>query len=60
MGRRDFSVFRAGGDVRLRLPRAARERLERRGSLQANAKIVTFNRAGDRQARGRGVTLVAR
>lgn len=60
MGRRKFSIYRAGGDVRVRLSRRARSRVERRGSLQALAKIVTYNRAGDRQARGRAVTLVTR
>jgi hypothetical protein len=60
MGRREFSLLRGETDVRLRLRRDARARLERRGSLQALAKIVTFNRAGDRSARGRAVTLVAR
>lgn len=43
-----------GGELTLR-----RMRLERRGSLEALAKIVTRNRAGDRQARSRSVTLVA-
>jgi hypothetical protein len=47
-------------EVRVRLSRRARERLQRRGSLQALAKIVTRNRAGDRHARSRAVTLVAR
>ena len=60
MGRRDFSLLRGETDVRVRLRRDARVRLERRGSLEALAKIVTFNRAGDRSARGRAVTLVAR
>jgi hypothetical protein len=60
MGRRDFSLLRGETDVRVRLRRDARARLERRGSLGALAKIVTFNRAGDRSARARAVTLVAR
>jgi hypothetical protein len=60
MGRRDFSLLGGETDVRIRLRRDARVRLERRGSLEALAKIVTFNRAGDRLARGRAVTLVAR
>jgi hypothetical protein len=60
MGRRNFSLLRGEREVRLRLRRDARAHLERRGSLEALAKIVTFNRAGDRSARGRAVTLVAR
>jgi hypothetical protein len=60
MGRRDFSLWRGETEVRVRLRPDARARLERRGSLEALAKIVTFNRAGDRSARGRAVTLVAR
>ena len=60
MGRREFSLLRGETDVRIRLRRDARARLTRRGSLEALAKIVTFNRAGDRSARGRAVTLVAR
>lgn len=60
MGRRDFSLLRGETEVRIRLRRDARARLERRGSLQALAKIVTFNRAGDRSARARAVTLLAR
>jgi hypothetical protein len=60
MGRRDFSLLRGETEVRVRLRRDARARLERRGSLEALAKIVTFNRAGDRSARSRAVKLVAR
>jgi hypothetical protein len=60
LGRRDFSLLRGEREVRVRLSRRARERLQRRGSLQALAKIVTRNRAGDRHARSRAVTLVAR
>jgi hypothetical protein len=60
MGGRDFSLLRGETDVRVRLRRDARARLERRGSLEALAKIVTFNRAGDRSARARAVRLVAR
>jgi hypothetical protein len=60
MGRRDFSLLRGETEVRIRLRRDARVRLERRGSLEALAKIVTFYRAGARLARGRAVTLVAR
>jgi hypothetical protein len=60
MGRRDFSLPRGEREVGLRLRPDARARLERRGSLTALAKIVTRNRAGDRQARSRAVTLVAR
>jgi hypothetical protein len=60
MGRRDFSLLRGETEVRVRLRRDARARLERRGSLEALAKIVTFNRAGDRSARARAVKLVAR
>jgi hypothetical protein len=60
MGRRDFSLLRGEREVRVRLSRRARDRVERRGSVQALAKIVTRNRAGDRQARSRAVTLVAR
>jgi hypothetical protein len=52
--------LRGETDVRIRLRRDARVRLERRRSLEALAKIVTFNRAGDRSARGRPVKLVAR
>jgi hypothetical protein len=60
MGRRDFSLLRGERDVRVRLWPPARARLARRGSLRALAKIVTHNRAGDRHARSRAVTLVAR
>jgi hypothetical protein len=60
MGRRQFSIPRAGGDVQVRLRRDVWARLQRAGSLPALAKMVTFNRAGDRQARSRQVTLVAR
>jgi hypothetical protein len=60
MGRRDFSLLRGEREVRIRLSRRARERLERRGSIEALAKLVTHNRAGDRLARSRAVTLVAR
>jgi hypothetical protein len=60
MGRRYFSLLRGEREVRVRLSRRARARVERRGSLQALAKIVTRNRAWDRQARSRAVTLVAR
>lgn len=60
VGRRAFSLLRGESAVRIRLRGVARARLERRGSLPALAKIVTFNRAGDRSARARGVTLVAR
>ena len=60
MGRRQFSIPRAGGDVQVRLRRDVWARLQRAGSLPALAKMVTSNRAGDRQARSRQVTLVAR
>jgi hypothetical protein len=59
MGRADFSLLRSEDEVRIRLRRGARARLERRGSLDVLAKLVTRNRAGDRQARSRGVMLVA-
>jgi hypothetical protein len=58
MGTRRFSLLRGENEVRLRLRPRARARLERRGSLEGLAKIVTHNRAGDRQARSRAVTLV--
>jgi hypothetical protein len=60
MGRRDFSLLRGEREVRVRLNARTRARLRRRGSLEALAKVVTHNRAGDRQARSRAVTLVAR
>jgi hypothetical protein len=60
MGAREFSLLRGEDEVRIRLRREARERLRRRGSLRALAKIVTRNRAYDRHARSRAVTLVAR
>jgi hypothetical protein len=60
MGRRDFSLLRGERDVRVRLRARARARLRRRGTFPALAKVVTRNRAGDRQARSRAVTLVAR
>jgi hypothetical protein len=60
MGRRQFSLLRGETEVRVRLRRDVWARLQRVGSLWALAKMVTFNRAGDRQARGRQVTLVAR
>ena len=60
MARRDFSLLRDDERVvRLRLNRRARERLRRRGSLEAHAVLVTYNRAGERQARRRAITLVA-
>jgi hypothetical protein len=57
---RAFSLLRGGSQVRLRLGARARARLARRGSLRAIAKLVTFNRAGDRSARLREVLLVQR
>jgi hypothetical protein len=60
MGRRQFSLLRGETEVRVRLRRDVWARLQRAGSLPALAKMVTFNRAGDRQARSRGVRLVAR
>lgn len=60
MGRRQFSLLRGENEVRVRLRRDVWARLQRAGSLPALAKMVTFNRAGDRQARSRGVRLVAR
>jgi hypothetical protein len=60
MARRDFSLLRDDEPVvRLRLNRRALERLRRRGSLEAHAVLVTYNRAGERQARRRAITLVA-
>jgi hypothetical protein len=61
MGRRWFSLLpREPNVVPVRLRRDVWDRLKRLGSLPALAKMVTYNRAGDRQARSRGVTLVAR
>jgi hypothetical protein len=60
MGAREFSLPRGESEVRIRLSRRARARVERAGSLAALAKLVTRNRAGDRQARSRAVRLVAR
>jgi hypothetical protein len=60
MGRRAFSLTPGEREVRLRLRRRARARLERRGSLEALAKAVTFNRAGERRVDRRAVRLVAR
>jgi hypothetical protein len=57
---RGFSLLRGEREVRLRLRPRARARLERLGSLRAIARLVTWNRAGDRQARSRAVRLVAR
>jgi hypothetical protein len=57
---RGFSLLPGQSRVRLRLGRRARVRLGRRGSLEALAKMVTRNRAFDRAARLRQVTLVAR
>jgi hypothetical protein len=57
---RQFSLEPGEIRVRLRLGPRARTRLERRGSLEALAKMVTRNRAYDRLARTRVVTLVAR
>jgi hypothetical protein len=60
MGRRQFSLLPGESEVRVRIRRDVNARLEVAGSLPALAKIVTFNRAGDRAARSRGVRLVAR
>lgn len=60
MGRRHFSLLRGEREVRVTLSDRARQRLRRRGALDALAKLVTRNRAGDRHARMRQVTLVAR
>jgi hypothetical protein len=58
--RRQFSLMPGEREVRIRLWRRVRERLERRGSLEALAKAATFNRAGERRVDRRAVTLVAR
>jgi hypothetical protein len=61
MGRQWFSLLTGEAKVvRVRLRRDVWDRLKRLGSLPALARMVTFNRAGDRQARSRRVTLVAR
>jgi hypothetical protein len=57
---RPFSLKPGEGEVRLRLGPRARARLERRSAMSALAKMVTHNRAFDRAARLRVVTLVAR
>jgi hypothetical protein len=61
MGRQLFSVLpRERSVVRVPLRRDVWARLKRLGTLPALARMVTFNRALDRQARSRAVTLVAR
>jgi hypothetical protein len=61
MGGRWFSILTGEPKaVRVRLRRDLWDRLKRLGSLPALAKVVTLNRAGDRQARSRAVTLMAR
>jgi hypothetical protein len=60
MGASAFSLLPGEDAVRIRLRPGARARFARRGSLEALAKVVTHNRAGDRHARSRAVTLVAR
>jgi hypothetical protein len=60
MGRRPFSLLPGETEVRVRLRRDVWARLQRVRLLPALARMVTFNRAGDRAARSRGVTLVAR
>jgi hypothetical protein len=57
MGAAHFSLLRGEREVRVRLNARARARLARLGSLRALARLVTRNRAGDRQARSREVTL---
>jgi hypothetical protein len=59
-GRREFSLMPGEREVRIRLRRRARARLERRGSLEALARAETFNRAGERRVDRVGVTLVTR
>ena len=59
-GRREFALSSSEREVRVRLRLPARRRLARLGSLETVAKLVTRNRAGDRHARSRAVTLVAR
>jgi hypothetical protein len=59
-GRREFSLMPGEREVRIRLWRHARARLERRGSLETLAKAVIFSRAGERRVDRRAVTLVAR
>jgi hypothetical protein len=60
MGRRQFSLLPGETEVRVRLRRDVWARLQRARSLPGLAKMVTFNRAGDRQARSRQVALIAR
>jgi hypothetical protein len=60
MGTRGFSLRSREREVEIRLRARGRARLERLGSLEALAKVVTFNRAGERRVERRGVRLVAR
>jgi hypothetical protein len=60
IAKRNFALLRGESYITLRVRRGARARLERQGSLTAIARLVWRNRAGDRLARSRAVTLRAR
>jgi hypothetical protein len=60
IAKRNFAPLQGESKVTLRLGRRARARLERQRSMTAIARLVWRNRAGDRLARSRAVTLMAR
>jgi hypothetical protein len=55
-----FSLQPGETDLRVRLRRRARRRLERHGLLETHAVLETYDRAGDRRVRRRALTLVLR
>lgn len=59
MGWRGFSLRPGETVVRVRLRRRVRRRLERRGALDAQAVLETYDRARGKHVRRRAVTLVA-
>jgi hypothetical protein len=61
VGGNDFFSLRPGKtELRVRLRRRARLRLERRGVLEVHAVLATYDRAHDRQVRRRALRLVLR
>jgi hypothetical protein len=55
-----FSLQPGETELRVRLRRRARRRLERHGVLEAHAVLETYDRARDRRVRRRALSLVSR
>jgi hypothetical protein len=61
MGWRSFFSLQPGEtELRVRLTRRARRRLERHGALEAHAVLETYDRARERRVRRRALRLVVR